>query len=84
MAMEYGVCEKEYGEKLLAIIDKAIAQAPQNKVNLAEVDRIASAARLDKKNTDDGKINMAVAQERNAWTMLSLPFAEYCNKLREI
>ena len=39
--------------------------------------KAAEKARSDKKNTDDGLIQMAVAADRGKWAMLSLPFPEY-------
>ncbi len=84
MAMQYGVCEKAYGERLLAIVDKAIAQAPQDNVDFSNIEKDAQKARSDKKNTEDGKINMVVAKRKGEWAMFSLPFESYCKVLKDI
>jgi 3-dehydroquinate synthase len=77
IAIEKGVCEKEYGENLLKILSSAISIQPKPKVDLSSVERWAKNAKSDKKNTDDGKIQMAVAKALGEWTLLSLPFDEY-------
>ena len=77
MAIAAGVCEKEYGERLLNLIEYAIAQAPIQKVDFSETAQMAEKTRGDKKNTEDGKIVMSVAKAKGAWTTLALPFEEY-------
>jgi len=84
IAIEMGVCERVYGERLLKIIEKAIAQTPQGKVDFSNIREDAQKARLDKKNTDDGKINMAVAKAKNQWTIFALPFEEYKEMLAAV
>lgn len=82
LAMEYGICDKAYGKRLLSIVDRAIAQAPHSRVDFSNIEEDAKKARSDKKNTEDGKINMAVAKARGAWSMFSLPFEEYRKALK--
>ena len=77
MAMKKGVCERAYGERLLAIVDKAIALAPYEKVDFSDVGDCAEKARSDKKNTDDGFIKTAVAKTKGEWTMMAQSFEEY-------
>ncbi len=77
IALEKGICEKTYGESLLKIIEKALQMEPNTKADFSNIAMEAKNARSDKKNTDDGMIKMAVAQSKNTWTMLSLPFEEY-------
>ena len=77
MAISAGVCDEIYGEKLLKIIEAALALAPQNKSDFSRLDKDAEKARSDKKNKDDGKITMSVAKKKNEWTVFSLPFADY-------
>lgn len=84
LAIKLGVCEKEYGEKLLMLIEKAIARAPNNELDFSSLSEWLKAARLDKKNTEDGKIQMAVAKAKNEWTMIALPFSEYQKQLIEL
>ena len=77
IAIEQGVCEREYGEKLLALIETAIQAEPCEKVDFSGIVDSANKARSDKKNTEDGRIQMAVAKAKNEWCMLALPFEEY-------
>ena len=77
MAIDAGVCDKEYGEKLLSIVRAALALAPQTKVDFSNIAQAAEKARLDKKNTSDGQIKMSVAKLKGEWTTFSLPFIDY-------
>ncbi|MBE5746834.1 MAG: 3-dehydroquinate synthase [Clostridiales bacterium] len=77
MAIGAGVCESAYGQRLLALVEKAIAIAPNTDVDFSQIDKDAEKARSDKKNLDDGKIKMAVAKDKNEWTMFALGFEEY-------
>lgn len=81
MAIAAGICEKGYGEELLALTVKAIAQSPASEMDFSSIEKDAEKARSDKKNTDDGKIKMAVAKAKGVWTMYALPFEEYKNAL---
>ena len=77
IATEEGVCEKEYGERLLKIINKALQIPPVSQTDFAQIGEEAQKARSDKKNTSDGVIKMAVAKAENEWTMLGLDFESY-------
>jgi 3-dehydroquinate synthase len=77
MAISEGVCEKEYGEKLLSLIEYAIEQKPTQAVDFSTLSQIADRALLDKKNTEDDKITMSVAKGKGEWRILSLPFEKY-------
>lgn len=77
MAILAGVCEREYGQRLLKIVETAIKIPPCEKLDFSNLATDAKKARSDKKNTDDGKIKMAVAKKKNEWTMFSLPFEDY-------
>ncbi len=81
IAISAGVCEKEYGEKLLSLIDRALALQPTERVDFSNIAAWAEKARLDKKNAEDGKIQMSVAKGMGTWTEFSLPFLEYQNSL---
>ncbi len=83
MAIEQGVCERSYGEKLLALTDKALALQPIGKVDFSTVALAAEKARSDKKNGEDGNIQTSVAKAKGEWTMLSLSFADYKKLLLE-
>ena len=77
MAVQSGVCEKTYGQRLLALVERAIALEPTAGVDFTTIEVSAEKARADKKNTDDDNIRMAVAKAKGQWTDFSLPFAEY-------
>ena len=81
MAIRLGVCEKEYGEKLLALIQQAINVPPLQSVDFSGIEEMARKACMDKKNGEDGRIQMAVAKVKDSWTMLSLSFEEYVAEL---
>ncbi len=83
MAIAAGVCEKAYGEKILALVERALSLAPCSKVDFSKIGEWASLAKSDKKNGEDGYIQMAVAKKRGQWTMLSLAFDEYQKRLIE-
>lgn len=82
MAIASGVCEKAYGEDLLALIERAIALNPTEKWDFSHIEQDAERARMDKKNTEDGKIKMAVATAKGQWTTYALPFVEYVLALK--
>ncbi|MBQ4053125.1 MAG: hypothetical protein IJD33_02170, partial [Clostridia bacterium] len=81
MAITGKICDRAYGEKLLSLIQIAIAQKPISAVDFSRIEEDAKKARSDKKNTDDGKIKMAVAKALSEWTMYALPFEEYKSAL---
>jgi 3-dehydroquinate synthase len=82
MAISAGVCEKDYGAELLSLIEDAIAQNPIQEVDFSTISSMAEKARSDKKNTEDGKITMAVAKAKGVWDTLALPFEEYKQNLQ--
>jgi 3-dehydroquinate synthase len=81
IAVDKGVCEREYGEKLLCLIDKALSVTPVTEMDFSGIGKDAEKARADKKNADDGNIRLAVAKAKGEWTMLSLSFEEYRSAL---
>ena len=83
IAMEIGVCHKEYGEKLLAIISRALETQPQSVLKISNIGKLAEKAKSDKKNTDDGDINLVVACRKGAFDRISLPFYDYENYLQK-
>ena len=76
-AIEAGVCDLEYGKRLLRIVEKALAIEPVARVDLSSIAKDAERAKADKKNVGDGKIKMSVAKCKNEWTSFSLPFEAY-------
>ena len=83
MAIRAGVCDKEYGLRLKAIVKRALEKEPKSWLDLSNVNAIAGKAKSDKKNADDNKIVMSVAKNKNEWTVWSLPFEEYCLALEK-
>ena len=77
IAMATGVCEKEYGQKLLAIVEAALALPPVGKIDLVKIGEAAQNASADKKNVDSKNIVMAVAKAKGEWTILSLVADDY-------
>ncbi len=77
LAIEQGVCEKGYGEELLAIIERALKISPKTEYDFSKLGTHAEKARLDKKNVETGKIYLSVAKDKNQWTGLSIPFDAY-------
>ena len=83
IAMEIGVCHKEYGEKLLAIISRALAVQPNSVLKIRNKPALAEKAKSDKKNTDDGDISLIVPLQVGRYAMVSLSFDEYKNYLQK-
>ncbi len=81
IAIEQGVCDSAYGEKLLALVKRGLAISPVAAVDFSDISDCAKKALLDKKNGEDGNVQTAVAKARSAWTMLSMPFEEYRSAL---
>ena len=83
IAMDMGVCHKEYGERLLEIISRALETQPKSVLKLSNTYKIAEKATSDKKNTDDGNINLVVARRAGSFDRISLSFYDYENYLRK-
>ena len=77
VAIEKGVCEQAYGKRLLAVLKKALAIPPVSSPDFSGIAKDLEKAKADKKNADDGRIQMAVAKSLGEWTILALPFDEY-------
>ena len=84
MAMETGVCERAYGEKLLQIIRKALSIAPTSTPDFFDIQACATLAKSDKKNTDVQTITLAVAKSKNEWALMNMPFEAYANALQRL
>ena len=81
VAIEKGVCEKAYGEKLLNLVCGSLAVEPRSTLFHHVLEEGLEKALLDKKNKDDGCIALAVAKAKGEWTTLSLGFEEYRNAI---
>ena len=84
IAIKHGVCDKDYGEKLLDIVRRALAVKPNEKQNFADIKQALVNAKADKKNVGDGKIRMAVAQKKGVWTELALSYEDYANEVTAV
>lgn len=84
LAQKYGVCESGYAKELLALVTKALNVSPRSAADFSRIGKDAEKARADKKNLDDGKIRMSVAERKGKWMSFSLPFEEYKQGLEEI
>ncbi len=84
LAMEKGACDQAYGKQLLNIINAALSVAPCSVPDFSDMQNVAEKAKSDKKNADDGKIQMAVATEKGKWTTLALPFADYRESVKRL
>ena len=83
IAVQLGVCERAYGEQLLKIVLRALSEKPLTAPDFSKITDALIKAKADKKNVGDGKIYMAVAKEKGAWTQLALPYDEYVKAVAE-
>lgn len=77
LAMERGVTEREYGERLLRLVRRALSVPPLSAPDFSATAKWAEKARADKKNGENGEIRMSVGRREGEWALLSLPFGEY-------
>ena len=84
IALDKGVCDKNYGEKLLKSVKKALALTPTQTVDFSNVEAWASTAKADKKNTKTGEITLSVAKNKGVWTILTLAYGDYINALKKV
>ena len=82
-AITAGVCEKDYGNRLLAIVQKALKTNPQNRPDFSDITARLEKAKSDKKNAELGKITMAVAKRKNEWTTTSMDYAAYAQAIKQ-
>lgn len=84
MAINAGVCHKEYGKRLLKTIEKGLQLSPTTQLDKELILFSAKKAKTDKKNEDDGKVQMAVAAQKGVWKMFALPYQEYYSALNAV
>ena len=84
IAIDYGVCDKKYGEKLLEIVRKALAISPVVSIDFSQVDAWANKAKADKKNEKSGVITMSVPKGKGVWSLLTLSYDEYIKALQKV
>ena len=77
IAMSADICEKAYGERLLKIIQTALALPPHTNLQSLDIKASAPKALLDKKNTENGEITMSIAKAKGEWATFTLPFERY-------
>ena len=77
IAIDNGVCERSYGQRILSLVRRALACEPMNSPDFSNLSKHAWRTKLDKKNTYDNEITLVVAKRENEWMLLSLPYPEY-------
>lgn len=82
-AITVGVCQRAYGEKLIELVESALALAPKTRLDKARLAQAAAFARLDKKNGEDEKIVMTVATNKGKWTLISMEEGAYKKAITE-
>ena len=82
IAVEKGVCEKEYGESILEILRIALSAAPISSPDFSSVEGWAEKAKSDKKNGEEGSITLSVTVSEGGWGILTLSFEEYVEGLK--
>ncbi len=82
IAIEKGVCEKEYGEKLLKLIKIALALEPVTNPVFSKIEEYVNKAAVDKKNEKADSVVLSVAKSEKEWTLLTLPKKEYALALQ--
>jgi 3-dehydroquinate synthetase len=81
IAISRGVCDSEYGKKLLRFVESAILMQPFEKPNFTGLDELTKIAVMDKKNNGSDMVVMAVPADYGKWSLLSLPMSEYAEEL---
>lgn len=84
LAARMGVCKREYADRLLCLVDQALALQPVSAPDFSTIGLAAQKAALDKKNTDAKNVVMSVAKDYGEWTLLSMPIDRYVNAIEEI
>ena len=84
IAINAGVCEKEYGEALLELVDAALSVAPKTELDGERLAEAVTVAKLDKKNGEDGNIALSVAKAKGEWTLFSMTEKAYQIAIKEI
>jgi 3-dehydroquinate synthase len=81
LAMQYGVCRRSHGERILAMVERALSIEPRVSIDYSIIGKAVQKAALDKKNTDGENVVMAVAEDYGKWTLFSLPLAKYVEEV---
>ena len=76
LAVSLGVCEKEYGNRLVALVDNALKTAPFAKPNFSVLGQALKTAVMDKKNVDE-RVVIIAPKSQGKWTELSFSLDEY-------
>ena len=84
LAARMGVCKREYADRLLCLVDQALALQPISAPDFSTIGLAAQKAALDKKNTDAKNVVMSVAKDYGEWTLLSMPIDRYVNAIEDI
>ncbi len=81
LAVKKGVCNQAYGEKLLALIESALALSPCAHIDFSSVRQAAELAKSDKKNEEKNQVVLSVPKGKGEWTSLSLMDEDYAQEI---
>lgn len=76
LAMNCGVCDKEYGKRLLTLTEKSLGLPPIAPPDFSSLGEALQKAVTDKKNSD-GMVTAVVPKGRGQWSLLSWTVEKY-------
>ena len=80
IAMDKGICSKEYCQKIIEIIYRVIKEIPV----YSDISNSAKSALLDKKNSGKNTVSIIVPKSVGEYSELILPIEEYSDYLTKI
>ena len=83
LSISLGFCDKGYGERLLALVDKFLALQPFLPIDFSHLPTALTLASLDKKN-EGGKVVLVAPKNVGEWTAISLSLEEYVERLQSL
>ena len=83
LSIGLGFCDKGYGERLLAVVDKSLALQPFPPIDFSHLPTALTLASLDKKN-EGGKVVLVAPKNVGEWTAISLSLEEYVERLQSL
>ena len=83
LSISLGFCDKGYGERLLAVVDKFLALQPFPPIDFSHLPTALTLASLDKKN-EGGKVVLVAQKNVGEWTAISLFLEEYVGRLQSL
>jgi 3-dehydroquinate synthetase len=83
LTLSLGLCDRVYGESLLSLVDNALSRSPSNRPDFSTLSTALTSAIFDKKNVD-GKVVVVAPKAIGEWTVVSLPFEEYVQRIQSM